>query len=99
MTSATSPGTAFDRSIDPLDFGDPTAISVGECPAPNSITNAAHYARTALATLHEGFGVEKIQFTFNGTPAVVSVGDTAQQVCIDWNTRREAYQRAAGILD
>ena len=93
-----SPPIVIDRSIDPLDFGDPTAVSVGECRAPNTITNATHQARSALATLREAFGVEKIQFTFNGTPAVVNVGDSADQVHRDWLTRREAYQRAAGII-
>lgn len=84
-------------SIDPATFGDPGALDVGECRAPSTLTSATTVALRVLADLNATFGVATIRFSFNGTPAVVTHGNTVDQVHRDWFERRTAYQRAAGI--
>lgn len=88
----------IDRAIDPATFGDPTALNLGDAASGSTTTSAARDALAVLAIAASRFGTERAQFFFNGTPAVVSVGDTPDDAHRDWFTRREAYQRAAGII-
>lgn len=88
----------IDRSIDPTDYGDPSALNLGDPVSGSTVTSAADDALAALTIVNRRFGIEKVQFFFNGTPAVVNVGDTPEDVHRDWFTRREAYQKAAGII-
>ena len=84
--------TSTNGSIDPAEFGDSTAVNVGV--SRHAIGSACDIAVKTLADLHTGFGVQKIQFLCNGTPAVASVGDTSNDVHLDWVARRDAYQQA-----
>lgn len=79
------------------DFGDPTAHQLGENPGLGTIDNAITKFTDALDDHHRAHGTEKAQFYFNGTPAVVHLGDSASTVYADWNERRTTYQRAVGI--
>lgn len=94
----TTPARRIDRSIDPADFGDPTALSLSDPVLGSTVTSAAEDALAALDIMNGRFGVARVQFFFNGTPAVVKVGDTVEAVHRDWHERRTAYQRAAGII-
>lgn len=94
----TTPARSIDRSIDPADFGDPTALSLSDPVLGSTVTSAAEDALAALDIMNGRFGVERVQFFFNGTPVVVNVGDTVEDVHRDWHERRTAYQRAAGII-
>lgn len=95
-TLSTSP--AIDRSIDPADYGDATALHLGEAAIGSTLTSATADALAALDIMARRFGVEKVQFSYNGTPVVVSLGDTDKDAHTDWHTRRTAYQKAAGII-
>lgn len=97
MTS-TPLGSSLARSIDPADFGDPSALNLADPVLGSTVTSATEDALAALDIVARRFGIERVQFFFNGTPAVVSVGDTVEAVHGDWHERRTAYQRAAGII-
>lgn len=83
-----------DLTIDPARFGDPNALDVGETWGMGTLQRAGD---AALATLAER-GVDRVQFWFNGTPAVVQAGDSDTTIHRDWHARRTAYHEAAGII-
>lgn len=92
MTTPTTP--------QPADFGDRTALNLGEYTGTGTgtIDMAIERVRAILDGLSAAFGTTSVQFNFNGTPAVMRVKDTPREVLVDWSTRRTAYQVAAGIL-
>lgn len=95
----TAASATVSSSVSPADFGDPTALNVGEWRGVGTIKQAAEGAIQSLNLLSVGFpDVSAVQFSFNGTPAVAYPGDDHATVHRDWNDRRTAYQKAAGIV-
>lgn len=79
------------------DFGDPTALDLGEGPEGCGFNTVAGAALRVARIMDETFGGRRVQFWFNGSPAVVSTAVGAPTPFEDWNERRAAWARAASI--
>lgn len=80
--------------LDPADFGDPTALDLGTYRGGGSVDMAAVRVADIAEQLRRCFGVEKVQFFFNGTPAVLRASDNVTTVVADWSARRAEFRRA-----
>jgi hypothetical protein len=100
-TTPTDADTVPETSSTPIPaaFGSPEALNLGEFRGTGTIAGPAAAAKQVLTAGRDTFDLSAgVQFFFNGTPAVVRLGDTVEDVHQDWMKRRDAYQRAAGII-
>ena len=90
--------TTTDLKVQPSDFADPDAFDLGPYRSLGTLNNAYTHVRNVLVGLSGGFDITKVQFYFNGTPVVMSLDDSPEDLHTDWHQRRTAYQSAAGII-